>query len=144
MIGLTATIASLINATDHEHDVAGNIISVTDAKGRKGTFTYDLNGRSFTPTEPKTARNATSLDGWRKPRRAQGWTAESQLEQVACANGVEQRLTYDLAGNVIAETDADGSTKQQRYDRMNRLTWWRTSWGTKRPMRMTRRTATSR
>ena len=33
------------------------------------------------------------------------------------ANGAEQRLTYDLAGNVIAETDAEGNTKQYQYDR---------------------------
>lgn len=42
--------------------------------------------------------------------------------RVTYANGATQSLTYDLAGNVISETDGEGNTKRYRYDRVNRLT----------------------
>ena len=50
------------------------------------------------------------------------YTVENLLEQVTYANGATQSLTYDLAGNVISETDGEGNTKQYQYDRVNRLT----------------------
>ena len=37
------------------------------------------------------------------------------------ANGAAQTLSYDLAGNVVAETDAEGNAKQYQYDNVNRL-----------------------
>ena len=37
------------------------------------------------------------------------------------ANGASQSLSYDLAGNIIGETDAEGNAKQYQYDKANRL-----------------------
>ena len=44
-----------------------------------------------------------------------------QIGQVTYANGASQSLSYDLAGNIIGETDAEGNAKQYQYDKANRL-----------------------
>ena len=77
------------------YDLLGRAVSRTAPDETTTFYTYDALGNLLTETDPMG--NTT----------AYAYTAEELLEKVTYANGVSQSLTYDLAGNVTSETDAE-------------------------------------
>jgi len=97
----TAAYGSSAAATvSYSYDGVGNLIAMTDARGNTTTYTYDALGNQLTQSVPLTIDPATS----------------------AVTYGVTSRQ-YDVFGNVVALTDALGSTTWFYYDKLGRLAW---------------------
>jgi RHS repeat-associated protein len=90
------------------YDLAGNVVSATDARGVTTTFAYDSLNRLTRVTEAASYPNTL-------PRLSSG----SPVTTVA----------YDLQGNVLSATDADGVTTSFAYDALNRRTQVIEAWG---------------
>ena len=51
-----------------------------------------------------------------------GYTVDSLLREIRYANGATLTAKYDLAGNMISETDPEGHTTAYEYDHVGRMT----------------------
>ncbi len=51
-----------------------------------------------------------------------GYTVDSLLREIRYANGATLTAKYDLAGNMISETDPEGNTTAYEYDPVGRMT----------------------
>ncbi len=81
--------------------------------GLVSTFTYDLNNRRLSETNPKPATTTFAYD-------ARGHLVGVDYPATAAGAG-SRRLEYDLAGNKVKETDELGVVTRFIYDPMNRL-----------------------
>lgn len=92
---LASVTDALGNVTGYSYDAMSNLTGVTDALSRTTNYAYDDFDRPVTVTYPEAAPGAGRL---------------------------EERVEYDLGGNVIRQTDRAGRQTSYSYDGANRLT----------------------
>jgi RHS repeat-associated protein len=125
------------------YDAVGNALSVTDRDGAVHSYTYDSAGNVVTATDPlgeKTAfayssqglpltEETRAADGTLVAARAYAYdiygNRNTETTKVPKSDGTVQdvtlRHTYDLAGNPLVTTYADGATLVRTYDAAGRL-----------------------
>ena len=94
----------------YEHDGVGNIVRITDSAGEVWQSEYDLSGRLVRLTDPLGQSEVFEYD------------VRDRLERIEYPElGGHVELTYDPAGQVIAESDSDGRVISYRHDPAGRL-----------------------
>lgn len=126
--------------TRYVYDAAGNTVKKIDAKGylsassddeRYGTvYTYDLNNRLVTETDPELAQSKGKYSHQYRYNPAGEKTSDTDalghmttyaydaagyLTKVTQANGDSVSYGYDLAGNNLFMTDGRGKTTEYEY-----------------------------
>ena len=104
-------------ATTYTYDSIDNLLSAIQAgttgeSPRSRSFTYDLDSRLTTSTNPETGTICYGT-----------WSGGA-VGSGSCQNG------YDANGNLVAKTDARGKTVSYTYDGLNRLMFKRFADGT--------------
>jgi YD repeat-containing protein len=125
--------------TSYHYDLEGNLDKVTDALGRETASEYDPLGRL-----KRTVRNATAgVSANDRAETALQYDALDRLTKVTdpkmldtnnAYNGFGEQMqlaspdtgttddTYDSAGNLTQQTNANGKSGQYAYDGLNRIT----------------------
>jgi RHS repeat-associated protein len=131
---LTRTIGTLTTA--YTYDTSGKLIDTTQPDGAKLYYDYDAAGRLIRLRDNEGNSIDTTLDLMsnktaeiiRDPqgnlRRAQYWEVDAfgALKRQINAHNAATAYTYDLAGNLTAETDPLNRKTQYQYDTLNRVT----------------------
>ncbi|MCG8409240.1 MAG: putative Ig domain-containing protein [Phycisphaerales bacterium] len=125
--------------TESEYDANGNIIRVTDARGKTTRFTYnhanrrirtifhddtpgDLSDNLYTEvTYDKAGRKIAERDPAGMVTRFE-YDEIGRLAKVINALDGETTYTYDELGNRLTQTDAEGRTTTMEYDVLGQLT----------------------
>ena len=92
------------NVTTYSYNALGNLISETDALNNVTTYTYNSDGELTSVTDANG--NTTSYQ----------YDAAGQLTTITFANGKTQQFWYDAAGNVIRHKDEAGNQMVMTYD----------------------------
>lgn len=117
--------------TQYGYDIAGNMISITDPRGKVSTFTYDARHQRTSATDPlgRTTRWEYDYRGNKisETRPDDGVTRfvyddRNRLVQTTDPAGHVTGQTYDTAGNLATVTDARNNTYRYTYDSRNRKT----------------------
>jgi YD repeat-containing protein len=85
--------------THYDHDAAGNVTWITDAKGAQYAYYYDQLNRKVSQWYPLDATGVSRYDAWYR----------------------------DIAGNIIRHDSPEGNVQIFEYDNRNRMThsyWW--------------------
>ncbi|MFT3831053.1 MAG: Ig-like domain-containing protein [Opitutaceae bacterium] len=131
------------NSVVTTYDSAGNTVAITDRDGARHTFTYDSTGNVLTAIDPlgeKTActYNSQGLPLTEETRAADGTLVgarsftydiygnrTAETTRVTKPDGTVQdvtiRHTYDLAGQPLITTFADGTSLIRTYDSAGQL-----------------------
>ena len=118
-----------------ELDLAGNRVASTDALGQRTEFVRDERGRVLSETNLVSGLSTINrYDGWdlvqvevgrcgAEPGRITKYNYDAMHRRIATIlvgdNGVQtvqQRLDYNAAGRLVAETDALGNVTRYGYD----------------------------
>ncbi|MFY0675645.1 MAG: RHS repeat protein, partial [Neptuniibacter sp.] len=131
---LTDSADPLETVTHREYDVFGNLISETRASGtaeaRTSTYTYDLNNRVLTQTDPEGHTQSYEYDAvGNRLRMIDGRGNATQYVYDALDRNIkvidplsfETRFQYDGVGNRISLIDPRGGITEFAYDPGNRL-----------------------
>jgi RHS repeat-associated protein len=141
-----ATKDALDNITQTRYDVRGNVTSVTDARSKTSSYTYDVFGRPLESRVPKDAAAGDHIvtpapvyDGndnvtaETAPNGAVTTATHDALDQVVTASlpkddptGAARTasFTYDKVGNVLSETTPAGNlTTADPNDHITRYTY---------------------
>lgn len=102
------TVVDALNQSEvFVYDAEGRVVSQTTRDGGVWTYTYDAEGRLETKTSPVVA---VTVPG---------------AEPESVSQSLVTRYTYDAAGNLLSETQADGTAFERTlsftYDAYNRL-----------------------
>ncbi|RMH38510.1 MAG: hypothetical protein D6689_19430 [Deltaproteobacteria bacterium] len=89
----------------YEYDLAGNLTAITDPAGERWTFSYDATGLLVSRTDPLGNATAIEYDDMAWPSR---YTLPGGLGTVA--------ISYDAAGNIVAQDYSDGTSLAYVYD----------------------------
>lgn len=117
--------------TRYGYDIAGNMISVTDPRGKTSTFTYDARHQRKTATDPLGQTTQWTYDDRGNKiseTRPDGgvthfaYDNRNRLVQTTDPAGHVTAQTYDGAGNLVTVTDARNNTYRYTYDSRNRKT----------------------
>ena len=117
--------------TRYGYDIAGNMISVTDPRGKTSTFTHDARHNRKTATDPlgRTTGWAYDYRGNKisETRPDGGVTSfvydnRNRLVKTTDPAGHVTAQTYDSAGNLASVMDARNNTYRYIYDSRNRKT----------------------
>ena len=118
----------------YEYDSEGQMLSVTDALGRKTKYTYDVVGRisSTTDASNKVTQNSYDAAGRRISEtdalgRQQTFEFDDLNRLVATTNlgvtpNVRSEYTYDAVGNLVAFKDPENHTTTYTFDALSRNT----------------------
>lgn len=138
---MTSTVATAQTVQNtiytYKYDANGNLTKVTDPLGRVTDLSYDSLGRPTQQTFPAPQASATrpvvqyNYDGRDQlstvtdPRKlvtaytTDGLGNQSGLDSPDTGRNAS---TYDMAGNLLASTDARGKASTYSYDAINRIT----------------------
>lgn len=97
------------NATTYEYDYNGNLVSVTDRNGTVTAYTYDALGNKLT----EVMVNLEDAD--KNLSYEYSYTSTGQLKTVT-GQGEYIVYTYDGAGRLMTEQNAEGVVKTYTYD----------------------------
>ncbi len=123
-----------ITVAQYTYDSEDNVLTVTDAKDKVTTFTYDLLNRLETVKEPgKTAWTEYVYDALGNRTKvtdanANGKSTEynyddlGRLKTVKDALGKTTEYSYDAVGNLVSVKDAKNNETTYEYDLLSRLT----------------------
>jgi YD repeat-containing protein len=95
--------------TQYAYDKAGNVIAVTEPSGQTTQFTYDARNRRVSATLP---------DPFVVPPSGGSSGGATDLNRLKAE--LRTSWAYDAAGQLIFETDADGSVTTYQYDALGR------------------------
>lgn len=118
------------NTTYFSHDIMGNVVTKTDARGKPWSYTYDAAGRLKMVTDPLTHTTSFAYDPagnvrWVRDKEGKttfyDYDALNRLKRVTDLLGNHTSYVYDDRDNLIALQDAKGNVTQFYYDRNNRL-----------------------
>ena len=111
------TLAQLVPAasagdqtTTNFYDVQGNLVGTLDADGYFTQYTYDQDNRQLSSTRYAAAVTGTAADNLASIVAALAGTAALQTSN-----------TYDSYGDLISQTDAEGTLTQYSYDDLGRV-----------------------
>ncbi len=112
----------------------GNLISATDASGRKTSYSYDLLGRTIQVTQSDNSvltaayddvNNRVIVTDENNQKQVMKWNALGQQIETGYYQGndyvVVSRVGYDPYGRVIWNEDAMGNRTRLSYDAWNRI-----------------------
>ncbi len=120
--------------TSYEYDNVGNRIQIIDATGRVTKFKYDALNRLVLITYADNSNSSTvwNSNGTKQSETDQagnatiyGYDPVGRLSQVTQTNAATQQQTvygYDVNGNKISQTDAQGHVTSWTYDANSRVT----------------------
>jgi RHS repeat-associated protein len=115
---VTSIIDPLGYVWERQYDTAGDLTSASDPLGDTTTTTYDAIGRVVSETSPRG--NSAGSSPWRYTTTT-AYTQWNQLSSVTDPLHHSSSMTYDLDGNVLASTDANGNTTTNTYDGADQL-----------------------
>ncbi|WP_157032505.1 LamG-like jellyroll fold domain-containing protein [Kitasatospora cheerisanensis] len=106
--------------TTATYNAAGENTSVTDPLGNTTTSTYNLAGQPLKNTQPG------DQPGTPGPATTIGYDRAGQMKtttRLSAAGAVlaSSAASYDVAGNPVSATDADGNTTTAAYDNLGRI-----------------------
>jgi large repetitive protein len=114
----------------YTYDLAGNVLSATDAENHTNRFEYDALNRLVKTTDPaggitrRTYDDRSNLIAVEDPNggitRYQ-FDRNNRLKRMTRPMGQETRYEYDAVGNCTAVIDAKGQKIANEYDAVNRL-----------------------
>jgi RHS repeat-associated protein len=117
--------------TSYGYDLAGNVISTTDPRGKTSTFTYDARHQRKSATDPLGRTKLWDYD-YRGNKISEtrpdggvtyfAYDNRNRLVQTTDPAGHVTTQTYDSAGNLATLTDARNNTYTYTYDSRNRET----------------------
>ncbi|MDX6740735.1 LamG-like jellyroll fold domain-containing protein [Actinocorallia sp. A-T 12471] len=134
---------TVLRTVAHAYDAAGQLISITDARGHTTTFTRDALGQVTAQTEPVDATSGITTsfgydangnrtrftDGRNNPwiYTYNSWNkTQTEVQPAAGAHtstaARTTTVTYDANGNTIKTVAPDGATVNNAYDDLGRLT----------------------
>ncbi|MCP4550398.1 MAG: hypothetical protein GY835_28400 [bacterium] len=124
-----ATGTPLERTTTYEYDVQGNRTAVTNALGKRSTFTYDSVGRKLTESHPLGRATAYEYDVMDRLLAVIdalggvtlfGYDANGNKTDHWDANGKHTTFVFDTKNRLIAKIDALGNTVTYCYDGADR------------------------
>ncbi|MCA1614544.1 MAG: DUF4214 domain-containing protein [Acidobacteria bacterium] len=131
---VTDKVSSVGNAlgqkTTYAYDERGNLVSITDTRGNKKTFTYNSFGQMTEAADEagnKTTYGYDSVGNLVSVRDAAGgvtsmrYDGVSRVVEAADAQGKKGSLTYDNLDQVVTATDEKGQTTRLAYDAVGNL-----------------------
>ncbi len=93
------------------YDGAGRLISVTNALSKVTSYQYDEAGNEIAQIDALGRANSFVYDGMSR-----------RIAHMMPTNALVERFSYDLAGNMIYDTNFNGVIITNQYDALNRLT----------------------
>jgi YD repeat-containing protein len=93
------------------YDGAGRLIAVTNALTKVTSYQYDEAGNEIAQIDALNRTNSFIYDGMGR-----------RVAHLMPTNALVERFNYDLAGNMILDTNFNGVIITNQYDVMNRLT----------------------
>ena len=93
------------------YDGAGRLISVTNALNKVTGYQYDEAGNEIAQIDALLRTNSFVFDGMGR-----------RIAHMMPTNALVERFSYDLAGNMILDTNFNGVIITNQYDALNRLT----------------------
>lgn len=119
-------LATTIDTFDDLGDLVRSDVVPTTGSTLTTTYTYDVEGRPTSRTEPGGATSRASYDADGNPVQGidalgrvltYAYNANGDLLSVTAPDGATpNRYTYDPAGNLLAVTRSDGSSVRMSYD----------------------------
>lgn len=99
---------------DFDHDVGGNLLSVTDALGNRIVYAYDEQGN-------RVLEERFDPAGTRRYVRSHAYDADGRLWKTVYADGAFEEFEYDPAGNLVRHWDPARTLTENAYDPLGRL-----------------------
>lgn len=99
---------------NYEHDAARRLIAISDARGNKVEYSYDLQGNKLSETTKDSQGNIFKT-------YQQTFNNFGELIKVIGAAGQKIEYSYDSAGNVNNSVDGEQNTSSQVYDALSRV-----------------------
>jgi RHS repeat-associated protein len=136
---LTSQTDALGNETTYTYDAAGRLVSKVSPRGNVSggtpsdfstSYTYDLDNRQLTVTNPLGQTTTTTYDkvgnvlSVTDPlgnKTSYSYDDANHLLTVTAPNGSTTTTTYDPVGNVLTRVDGNGNTTTYTYTAANQL-----------------------
>nr|WP_276207681.1 hypothetical protein [Paludifilum halophilum] len=101
--------------TTTAYDARGNVLSITDAKGKKSTYTYDVFGRPLESQVPKDQDQGEFIT-----TPAPVYDKNDNVTEETASNGAVTTYSYDKADQMASTTEpedtADGPERKTTYE----------------------------
>ena len=125
----------VVTAHGHEYDDYGNLLAVADALSRTVHYTYDPDFATYVKTTTRkvgvssklsaTSDQSTTASSFNLPFDEKRTAEPVPVQKIPISFAPPRSLTitktYDYAGRLETETDANGNTTQYIYDDLGRL-----------------------
>jgi RHS repeat-associated protein len=107
--------------TTYTYDNADRQLSMTNPQGGINSQTYTAVGTVDTTTDPNGRITRTVFNARNLPQSQTAVAYDDPTDAVAPADRTLQTMTYDAAGRMVSQTDANGRLRTMTYDGMNRM-----------------------
>lgn len=115
--------------TTYQYDLAGNVITKTDAKGNTTTYQYDLRNRKSSISDALGNTSGWKYDlsnNLKQQIQPDGqivqyfYDSVNQLTSIIDPKTGVTKMKYDAEGNLLTTTDPNGKNYTYTYDLLNR------------------------